>query len=508
MYALVVDDSQAARQNLIRVLEPLGVTCVEAANGIEALDRLVRMPRPALITVNRQLPEMDGFELLGRVRRSPHFRDLTVVMISSGGDAAHATAARALGADDFIPTPFTPAEFISRLKLLGLPAEQTPTPAPVEQAALLEQPLLVQDRPSPEAVCIRLLLVVESPRSQDLLSTTLNAAPGLKVIGVVPSQERAITILARGDVDVVLLDMEPPLPIGFEVIRHLRQHHPQLPIVIFSSLTECGAKATLEALVAGANDYVAKPPDADTDTLVERILSDLVPTLKAVHRPAHLPQPPVIKGAAVRHKPSRLDSSQHIAPTRQTGVIVIAVSTGGPGALTEVLPVFTTPKSPPIVIVQHMPREFTGHLADRLTKFCRHPVTVATDCQPLRNGDVLLAPGGIHVEIVKKSGAYRLAYSNAPPENSCRPSADVLFRSAAVAFGEETLAIVLTGMGRDGLLGSRAIVAAGGRVIAQDEPTSVVWGMPGQVVRAGLADAVLPLDCIGPAIARRIGHHA
>ena len=185
-------------------------------------------------------------------------------------------------------------------------------------------------------------------------------------------------------------------------------------------------------------------------------------------------------------------------------MIVVAVSTGGPSALAEVLPQFVGPETPPVLIVQHMPREFTKHLTERLAKSCNHPVSEAVDGQPLSKGDVVLAPGGIHIEIVKGRTGCHLAYNHGPPENSCRPSADVLFRSAAAAFGNETLALVLTGMGSDGLLGSRAISTVGGTVITQDEPTSIVWGMPGQVVRAGLAHAVLPLDRIGSDIAMRL----
>jgi two-component system chemotaxis response regulator CheB len=158
----------------------------------------------------------------------------------------------------------------------------------------------------------------------------------------------------------------------------------------------------------------------------------------------------------------------------------------------------------PILVVQHMPAFFTAHLAERLAKTSGLPVREAVDSEPVRPGAVLLAPGGRHMALVGDPVQPRIRLTDEPPENSCRPAADVLFRSAARLWGAGTLGVVLTGMGRDGLAGSRAIVAAGGGVIAQDEFSSVVWGMPGEVVRAGLADAVLPLSQIGVEVALRL----
>jgi two-component system chemotaxis response regulator CheB len=182
----------------------------------------------------------------------------------------------------------------------------------------------------------------------------------------------------------------------------------------------------------------------------------------------------------------------------------VAVSTGGPTALAEVLPAFAPQARVPVLIVQHMPAVFTAQLAERLTKLCGVRVREAGAAEDVRPGDVLLAPGGRHLEVVGEPVAPRTRLTDDPPENSCRPSADVLFRSAARVWGSGTLGIVLTGMGRDGLSGARSVVEAGGSVIAQDEFTSVVWGMPGEVVRAGLADAVLPLGQIGAEVGLRL----
>jgi two-component system chemotaxis response regulator CheB len=269
---------------------------------------------------------------------------------------------------------------------------------------------------------------------------------------------------------------------------------------MFSSLTGRGAKVTLEALVAGANDYVAKPTATDTESIVKKVESELVPKIKAVYRP-----PRIAQSCAKETTPPKSTIKTH--PTKKShkiSVIVIAVSTGGPSALAEILPHLTVAHAPPIVIVQHMPKEFTGHLATRLSKMCDQRVSEAKNGDSLLSEHIYMAPGGVHLEIQKHGREFKLAFHDGPPENSCRPSADVLFRSASQLFGSDVLALVLTGMGSDGLQGSKAICSTGGTIIAQDEPSSVVWGMPGQVVRAGIADAITPLDCIGPDVARRI----
>ena len=231
-----------------------------------------------------------------------------------------------------------------------------------------------------------------------------------------------------------------------------------------------------------------------------RIESELVPKLRAVYRP------PGTNKECGNHTASTKSpiQSRWTKKSQNISVIVIGVSTGGPSALAEILPHLTVADAPPIVLVQHMPKEFTGHLAERLSKMCKHRVSEASHGQALQPEHIYLAPGGSHLEIQKRGKAFILALHNGPPENSCRPSADVLFRSAAKIFHSDTLALVLTGMGNDGLQGCKMIASEGGVVIAQDEPSSVVWGMPGHVVRAGLADAVLSLDRVGPDIAMRI----
>jgi two-component system chemotaxis response regulator CheB len=184
--------------------------------------------------------------------------------------------------------------------------------------------------------------------------------------------------------------------------------------------------------------------------------------------------------------------------------VVVAVSTGGPNALAGFLPGFVATAGVPVLVVQHMPPMFTAHLAERLARICGIDVREATDGELLRPGRVLLAPGGRHMKVNRTDTGVAVVLSDEPPENACRPAADPLFRSAATVWGGGTLGVVLTGMGRDGLEGSRSIVAAGGAVIVQDEFTSTIWGMPGHVARAGLADAVLPLSQLGAEVALRL----
>ena len=499
MHALVIDDSKPVRSILTKVLSGLQFQCIEAQNGVEALDRLSHMPRPTLITLNRHMPEMDGFELLGRIRRSQQYKNLPVVMISTDSTHASVEAAMRLGATDFLAKPFTPTELISRLNLLGLTqetnkkTEEQPKPRP----SLSGDPHTKTDL---ENKSIRLLLVDDSAAIRGILSKTLREIPGIKVTGTAADGEKALNFLEKEQVDIVLLDIEMPVMDGIETLRHIRKKYPRLPVVMFSSLTERGAKATLEALVAGANDYVPKPTATDNDSIVARIESELVPKLKAVYRPSDKSKDWGNETASTK----LTTPAPRKKNLQDVSVLVIGVSTGGPGALAEILPHLTVANAPPIVVVQHMPVEFTRLLAERLSKMCKHRVSEAQHGQALQQEHIYLAPGGSHLEIQKHGKEAKFVLHDGPPENSCRPSADVLFRSAAKVFHSNTLALILTGMGNDGLQGCKMIASEGGVVIAQDEPSSVVWGMPGHVVRAGIADTVLSLDRIGPDIAMRI----
>ncbi|MDR7420708.1 MAG: chemotaxis response regulator protein-glutamate methylesterase, partial [Armatimonadota bacterium] len=299
--------------------------------------------------------------------------------------------------------------------------------------------------------------------------------------------------------DVVTLDIEMPELDGLQALREIRRRHPRLPVIMFSTLTERGAVKTLEALALGATDYVTKPANVGgVAEGLQRVREDLVPKIKAIcGRSNPAPAVPVVGRAEAAG-----------ASTSRVDVVAVGVSTGGPNALARIVPALPAAFPVPVLIVQHMPPLFTAILADRLDAQAALAVREARSGDPLRPGVVYLAPGGQHM-VVRRHGVDPVVdLTQTPPENSCRPSVDVLFRSVAALFGPGALAVVLTGMGEDGTRGARAIRDAGGQVLAQDEATSVVWGMPGQVVRAGLADRVLPLDLIAPELVRRTGGRA
>ena len=281
---------------------------------------------------------------------------------------------------------------------------------------------------------------------------------------------------------------------------------------MFSTLTERGAAATLDALSAGASDYVHKPSNVGSiEESRNEVRSALIPKIKALGGAQ--------AGDGRRHRGrSRARADRRgavVAPgtapvlRRRTvphpgyQVLVVGCSTGGPEALCEVLRALP-PLPVPIAVVQHMPPVFTTQFAGRLDRMCAFDVREATDGSPLAPGTAVIAPGDHHLELVRGALGFSARLHDGPPENFCRPAVDPLFRSAAEVAGEAVLAVVLTGMGQDGRLGATRIVDAGGSVLVQDEPTSVVWGMPGAVAEAGLAEEVLPLEQIAPAVLRRL----
>jgi two-component system chemotaxis response regulator CheB len=340
---------------------------------------------------------------------------------------------------------------------------------------------------------IRILVVDDAVVFRRMVTEELNADPALEVVGTAANGRIALAKLPQVNPDLVILDIEMPELDGLATLREIRKTYPKLPVIMFSALTERGAAATLDALALGATDYFAKPAAAGgLDASLRVIRDELVPEIKALcgrgPAPAVIPAPP---GAG----PAR---------TGPVEVVAIGTSTGGPNALAEVFAGLPADLPVPVVLVQHMPPMFTRLLAERLS--AEHPVKVeeGRSGELLRPAHAWIAPGDHHMIVVRDAGRDRILLHQDPPENSCRPAADVLFRSVARAFGPAALAVVLTGMGQDGLRGCEAIREAGGQVIAQDEATSVVWGMPGFVARAGLADRVLPLAMIAPEVVRRV----
>lgn len=338
----------------------------------------------------------------------------------------------------------------------------------------------------------RVLVVDDSTVIRRLLTEILQSDPEIEVVGSAPDAETALERLVQLKPDVMTLDVEMPGTDGLELLVEVRKRAPRLPVIMFSSLTERAAVATLEALARGATDYVTKPAGTGSrEASAALVREQLVPKIKAL--------------GVRRVKPiTRNARAKSTAPTAGVEAVVIGASTGGPNALTALLSRLPKPITVPIAIVQHMPPVFTQMLADRLRAATGVPCAEAKHGQPLVPGEIIVAPGDFHLRLVRKTGGVIAELDRGPPENSCRPAVDALFRSAADAYGAALLAVILTGMGQDGLLGCEHVRKSGGRIVVQDEATSVVWGMPGFVARAGLADAELPPAELAALIGERL----
>jgi two-component system chemotaxis response regulator CheB len=333
---------------------------------------------------------------------------------------------------------------------------------------------------------IGVLVVDDSVVIRRMVASVLDDDRDIEVVGTAANGRIALDKLPQLRPDIVILDVEMPVMDGLETLRALRVTHPHLPVVMFSTLTERGASATLDALAAGATDYVTKPSHVGSVAAsIERVRSELIPKIKGLvgaNRERTTGATPPAPRPAVQ-------------PVRQERVDVIAIgcSTGGPDALTAIVAGLPPDLAVPVVVVQHMPPLFTRLFAERLDRSCPLLVREATDGVTLQAGQILVAPGDRHL-VLRRQGVEVVAQiTQEPPENYCRPSVDVLFRSVASVYGNGALACVLTGMGRDGVKGAERVRAVGGRIIVQDQASSVVWGMPGAVAAAGLANDIVPL---------------
>jgi two-component system, chemotaxis family, protein-glutamate methylesterase/glutaminase len=341
---------------------------------------------------------------------------------------------------------------------------------------------------------IRVLVVDDSIVIRRLLTEVLSQDPDIELAGTAPNGQIALAKLPQLNPDLVTLDIEMPELSGIDTLPLLRQAYPKLPVIMFSTLTERGALATLDALARGATDYVTKPANVGSVAAgMQSVRDQLIPKIKALCVPLTPPRAALLSSAS---SAKRVESR---TPAR-CDIVVIGSSTGGPQALSKVLCELPANFSVPIVVVQHMPPVFTNHLANRLHQAGSLEVREARDGDLVQAGLVLIAPGNFHLQLVRQGTQVQTLINQQPPENSCRPAVDVLFRSAAEIYGNRCFGLVLTGMGQDGLRGAQQIVSNGGTVFAQDEETSVVWGMPRAVTEAGLASRVLPLSEISSAL--------
>ena len=318
----------------------------------------------------------------------------------------------------------------------------------------------------------RVVVVDDSALMRQTVSDSLNSLRDVEVVATAASGPEAIAVIAEQKPDIVSLDIELPGMSGLEVLKHVMDHNPT-GVVLVSAYTTAGAETTIEGLTLGALDFVPKPSiDEGLDVFRVRLRR----TFRAALSAKLLPQTP----------PEAASQEPTTTSLRPTDLAIIASSTGGPGALQRLLSAFETPPAFPIVIVQHMPKTFTGKMAQRLNGVGPASVSEAGDGDELRAGHILVAPGANHIEIDK--GVVRL--TNDAPIGGLRPRADITLSSAAQSYGSGVTGIVLTGMGTDGLVGCRRIKRSGGQVIAQDQQSSTVDGMPRAVRDAGLADAV------------------
>lgn len=382
--------------------------------------------------------------------------------------------------------------------------------------------------PPGPARAARVLIVDDSAVMRALLRSVVGCDTRLEVAGAASDGASALRTLDSLRPDLILLDVEMPGMDGVSTLKQLKARGSRIPVIMCSSLTHRGAKVTIEALASGAADYVAKPAGQPSrDAAVQALAHDLVPKILALTASATGGQQASAPNAAFSPAPwaaSRapveakgLLPGQYALPpgvaVMQPGsgaptaalvppaVVLVGVSTGGPAALDVVLPSMPGNFPLPILIVQHMPELFTKMLAERLNTRCAMRVQEAVEREPVRGGTIYIARGDWHMKVAS-GGPPALRLTQEAPENHCRPAADVLFRTGVAAYGARTLGVVLTGMGYDGLAGSRLIRDAGGTVLAQDQATSAVWGMPGAVAQAGLAHRVLPLNEIAIEILR------
>jgi two-component system chemotaxis response regulator CheB len=350
---------------------------------------------------------------------------------------------------------------------------------------------------------IRVLVVDDSVVLRRLVTRMLESEPGIQVVGSARDGLDALAKVEQLRPDVVTLDVEMPELDGLGALRLIQQRFPSTRVIMCSSLTERGAAVTMDALLAGASDYVTKQSsESFSDGVYETLRVELTTKIKQMFSRVRLRPSVAVPMTRASSVLPRQAAPRVGLPAPQ--ILAIGVSTGGPSALAELIPMIPKSFPLPVAIVQHMPPLFTQLLAERLTKLGGIPVHEATNGMEIKPGHAVLAPGDFHMRLVRKNGITAVELNQHEYENSCRPAVDVLFRSIAEVYGGAVLAVVLTGMGQDGLLGIRQLKPLGAFVIAQDSASSVVWGMPGAIVGASLADVVLPLKDIVPQIVRRV----
>jgi two-component system, chemotaxis family, protein-glutamate methylesterase/glutaminase len=370
---------------------------------------------------------------------------------------------------------------------------------------------------------IRVMVVDDAVVARSLVTRWVDAEPDMTITASVRTGREAIERLERSDPDVVVLDVEMPELDGISALPLLLKKKPDLVVIMASAVTRRGAEVSLRALSLGAADYIPKPATTREATTSAEFRRELIEKIRHLGRrrrltfraPAPRPAPPA-ETRPPRSRPLPAPPLEGLLPrpeapaftlrpfsTALPRAVLIGSSTGGPQALTALLEKLTAAiDRAPLLITQHMPPTFTTVLAEHLSRVGARGAHEAEHGEPVLAGGVYLAPGGRHMRVARAGDGVKIAIGDDPPIHFCKPSVDPLFSSAAEVWGSGALAIVLTGMGTDGTSGAADIVTLGGSVIAQDEASSVVWGMPRSVAQAGLCSAVLPLEEIAPKVLR------
>lgn len=356
---------------------------------------------------------------------------------------------------------------------------------------------------------LRVLIVDDAVTYRKVLSDILAEEPGVVVVGTAANGRIAVQKIEQLRPDVLTLDLEMPEMNGLELLRHLQANRADVGAIVLSASSSAGASQTLAALEAGAFDFVLKPNGASVAENTDRLARELRLKLTAYARRQGVRRilagdragPPVAPGpAALPERPTK-------PPPVRTGspqAVVIGISTGGPKALAQMLPQLPANLRVPVLVVQHMPPVFTASLAQDLNTRCALAVAEAQDGDPVVPGRIWIAPGGRQMGLARQDSGVTIRITDDPPENSCRPAVDYLFRAAADAYGGNVLAVVMTGMGYDGTSGCALLKARGAEVFVQDAASCVVFGMPRGPIEKGLADAVVPLDRMAAEIVRHV----
>lgn len=356
-------------------------------------------------------------------------------------------------------------------------------------------------------MALRVLVVDDTAIYRKIISDVLRTIPGVEVVGTAVNGRIALDKMAELRPDVVTLDLEMPELGGVQVLQELRRQQSPVGAIMLSAFTSAGAAATTEALRLGAFDFVLKPTGASPLESAGQLRTKLAGQLSAFAASRGQTLAPSACEQRVETPVTRTAPPVQVIKTSgaRAKLVVLGISTGGPEALTRMVPCLPRDLAAPVLIVQHMPPLFTKSLADDLNQRSLLNVQEAVDGHIAQAGDVLIAPGGRQMKIEPSELGPVIRITDDPPENSCRPAVDYLFRSAAHHYGDGVLAVIMTGMGNDGTLGCRLLKRRGASVIAQNKETCVVYGMPSVVAEEGLADAVVPLAEIAGQITQRVG---